>query len=395
MMKDLTCIVVGGGFAGIHALKAIHKGCQKGLGGRKLRLILIDQGSAHVRKVLLFRPAASGESITVPWEQVMPEGTGFIQGRVTGIDKKSKQLNLEDGRGQEHKMEYDVLVMAIGSIVRQAAPEQGGISLTGMEAAECIRERWQSNLRLAAAETDAQEKQRLMSIAVAGAGITGIETSAELIHAMRAEAGKLGLDPERIRVHLFNAQDRLFLEGPAKVGKRLERYLTELGIVLHQGRRALKEEQGQLHFLEGAPIPVGLTVWTLGLSPNPALLSLGLPVTADGQIVVDESYRVKGAQGIYGIGDCAHVVDPASGAADRMTCKEAIPQAARLGGIVQADVIGAPAAKHRSVNEGYTVGLGPGHGLVWSRAWGMDLMITGKLAYKVKSFMWNYSSLVR
>ena len=41
-MKDLTCIVVGGGFAGIHALKAIHKACHKGIGGRKLRLILID-----------------------------------------------------------------------------------------------------------------------------------------------------------------------------------------------------------------------------------------------------------------------------------------------------------------------------------------------------------------
>ena len=71
------------------------------------------------------------------------------------------------------------------------------------------------------------------------------------------------------------------------------------------------------------------------------------------------------------------------------------PQATRLGGIVHADLIGAPATKHKSVSEGYTVGLGPGHGLVWSRTWGVDIMITGKLAYKVKSFMWNYSSMVR
>ncbi|MBX4148067.1 FAD-dependent oxidoreductase [Paenibacillus sp. FSL W7-1279] len=394
-MKDLTCIVVGGGFAGIHALKAIHKACHKGIGGRKLRLILIDMGSAHVRKVLLFRPAVSEEGITVPWEQVMPEGTRFIQGRVIGMDKESKQLTLEDSTGLEHKLEYDVLVVAIGSIVRQAAPEQGGISLTGLEAAERIRERWHANLKLAVKETNAQEKQRLMSAAVAGAGITGIETSAEMVHAMRTEAVKLGLDPKLIRVHLFNSQERLFLEGPAKVAHRLERYLTDLGVVLHHGRRVIKEELGLVHVNDGSPIPVGLTVWTLGLTPNPALLSLGLPVTMDGQIVVDESYRVKDAPGVYGIGDCAHVVDPANGAADRMTCKEAIPQATRLGGIVHADLIDAPAAKHKSVPEGYTVGLGPGHGLVWSRTWGMDIMITGKLAYKVKSFMWNYSSMVR
>ncbi|MEC0307454.1 FAD-dependent oxidoreductase [Paenibacillus lautus] len=394
-MKDLTCVVVGGGFAGIHTLKAIQKACHKGLNGRKLRLILIDKGSAHVRKVLLFRPAVSEEGITVPWEQVMPEGTRFIQGRVTGIDKQSMQLSCEDDKGLEHKIHYDVLVMAVGSIVRQAAPDLGGISLTGVEAAERIRERWHSNLRLAAGETDPQEKQRLMSAAVAGAGITGIETSAELVHAMRTEAVKLGLDPEQIRVHLFNSQERLFLEGPAKVGHRLESYLIDLGVTIHHGSKVLKEEQGLVHVNVGSPIPVGFMVWALGLAPNPALLSLGLPVTADGQIVVDESYRVKDAPGVYSIGDCAHVVDPASGAADRMTCKEAIPQAARLGGIVHADLIGAPAAKHRSVTEGYTVGLGPGHGLVWSRTWGLDIMITGKLAYKVKSFMWNYSSMVR
>ena len=86
----------------------------------------------------------------------MPEGTRFIQGRVIGMDKESKRLTLEDSTGLEYTLEYDVLVMAIGSIVRQAAPEQGGISLTGLEAAERIRERWHANLKLAVKETNTQ-----------------------------------------------------------------------------------------------------------------------------------------------------------------------------------------------------------------------------------------------
>lgn len=100
---------------------------------------------------------------------------------------------------------------------------------------------------------------------------------------------------------------------------------------------------------------------------------------------------------MYSIGDCAHIVDPVTGEADRMTCKEAIPQATRLGRIIKADLSGqgANAERHRGVSQGYTVGLGPGHGLVWSRTWGIDIMITGKLAYKVKTFMWNHASMVR
>ncbi|MFF3926112.1 NAD(P)/FAD-dependent oxidoreductase [Paenibacillus lactis] len=396
-MKNLTCIVVGGGFAGIHALKAIHKAHAELSNGGKLRLILLDKAPAHVRKVLLFRPAATGEPIHVPWERIVPEGTEVLQGAVTGIDKDHKSLRYQDRAGISHSLDYDVLVVSVGSIVRMPNPEQGGYALTGPNAAARIREQWMANLKLAATMADGAEKLRLMSAAVAGAGITGIETSAELAFAMRKEAAALRLDPHNIRVHLLNTQERLFMEGPAKVGHRLERYLQNLGIMLHHRTIAMSEEQGRLRLSDGDSLPVGFTVWTLGLAPNPIARSLGLPLTGDGRIIVDESYRVQGAPGVYSIGDCAHIVDPVTGEADRMTCKEAIPQATRLGRIIKADLSGqgANAERHRGVSQGYTVGLGPGHGLVWSRSWGIDIMITGKLAYKVKTFMWNHASMVR
>lgn len=393
-MKELTCVVAGGGFAGIHALKAIHKALQNRLDGQKLRLVLLDQRNSHVRKVLLFRPAVSGEAITVSWQQVMPEETQFIQGNVTSLDQVNRLLGYKDLNGRDCFLQYDVLVMALGSIVRRAAPEQGGISLTGIETAERIRECWHSNLKRAAETTDLLEKQRLMTAAIAGGGITGIETAAEMVYAMRSEAVKLGLDPERIQVHLFNSEKRLFSEGPLKVGARLARYLADLGVIVHHERYVIKEEDGRVHFKEGDPLPTGLTVWTLGLTPNPVLQHLGLPTTMKGQIVVDESYRVHNAPGIYSIGDCAHIVDPVTGAANRMTCREAIPQATRLGRILKAELIGTSAEKHKETPKGYVVGLGPGNGLVWTWMWGIDLMITGKLAYKIKEFVWDYSSMV-
>ncbi|MOA32641.1 coenzyme A disulfide reductase [compost metagenome] len=142
-------------------------------------------------------------------------------------------------------------------------------------------------------------------------------------------------------------------------------------------------------------ISVGTTIWTLGLAPNPVIRSLQLPVTPSGQAIVDESYRVRDMHGVYSIGDCANIVDPKSGAADRMTCKEAIPQANRLGSIIIDDLTGQTTPVHKALFDSFAVGLGPGRGLVWTHKWGVNVMITGKLAYKIKLYVWDFASLLK
>ncbi|UNK16368.1 FAD-dependent oxidoreductase [Paenibacillus sp. N3/727] len=394
-MQDFICVIVGGGFAGIHTVKAIQKAYRGRTDGRRLQLILIDKQTYHLRKVLLFRPAVGNEEITVPWQRILPEGSQFVQGTVLKVESRSKRLCYQDAEGKQQLMNYDVLVMAVGSVIRQPDPEQGGIALTGLEAATRILEQWRTNLQFALTEPIEKEKRRLMSVAVAGAGITGIETSAELAYAMREEALTLGLNPSEITIHLLNKNERLFPEGPSKVGIKLERSLMSKGVTVHHRRKALREQGGQLTISGDEPLFVGLVVWTLGLVPNPVLRSMELPLTRDGQVIVDGSYRVRETPGIYCIGDCAHIVDPTTSKADGMTCKEAILQANRLGAIIIADLDGRPAPQHKTVIESFTVGLGPENGLSWTRKWGIDVTITGTLGYKIKSYLWNFSSMLR
>ncbi|SFE56696.1 NADH dehydrogenase [Paenibacillus catalpae] len=394
-MKELTCMIVGGGFAGIHAVKAIRKAHKANGAPYKLNLILFDQQRSHLRKVLLFRPAVSEQNITIPWQQVLQDDAVFIQGSALEVDGVHKKLLYRDSEGQTKEHSYDVLVMAIGSIARQPDPNQGGIPLTGVDAAARILELWQSNMKRAAIENKKEERQRLLTAAVAGAGISGVETAAELAYAMRNEASANGLDPSEVKVHLINAQERLFLEGPVKVSLKLDQDLAECGVIVHHNRRAIREEEGRLQLSEGDSLPVGLTVWTLGLVPNPALQTMGLPVTEQGQVIVDESYRVRGRSGVYAIGDNAFIVEQASGKACQMTCKEAIPQAQRLGKIIVADLTGSEAPKHKAVMDAFTIGLGPGRGIMWTRKWGLDIIISDKLAYKIKCFAWDYASMLK
>ncbi|KQO17935.1 NAD(P)/FAD-dependent oxidoreductase [Paenibacillus sp. Leaf72] len=394
-METLTCVVIGAGYAGIHAMKELRKNLINIKRSQSIRFVLIDKNSYHLRKVILFKPAVTDENICIPLAQMFPEGVELVEATVTEIKKAEKQLLLRNANGEEQQLSYDVLVVAIGSIIRQLDEEKGGFPLATLEHAVNIRTAWRANLQRAAIEANPAERERLMTIAVAGAGISGIETAAELAHYVRADVEQLGLNPHQVHIRLFNAHERLFLNGPGKVASKLEQLLTNNGVAVVHGSRVLSAAGGRLLLASGEELPVGLCVWTLGLMPNPVLRQLGLPTTEDGFVNIDASYRVKAASGIYSIGDCAKVIDPDTGRSDGMTCKEAIPQAVRLGKVIAADLEGRTAPRHTGYMDSFSIGLGPEKGLTWVHKWGMDIMITGKMAYRIKQFTWNIASSIK
>ncbi|SFP65414.1 NADH dehydrogenase [Salibacterium halotolerans] len=397
-MNDLTCIIIGGGHAGLAALKAIQEKTRFKADGRRIRFVLFDRQPCHVRKVMLFRPAAGEEDIKIPWTDLSLEKFEFVQGTVQSVDSREKRIRYTDTQEKDARIHYDLLVTAVGSIVRRPNSDQGGIVLTDPQAAEDIRDRWRTNLRHALGETNPEERRRLMTIAVSGAGISGIETSAELAGAMRKEAAALGLDSSEASVYLLNDKERLFPEGPEKVGQKLERALKKCSVTVLHHRKVMREEAGVVTLNNGEFLRAGLCIWTIGLIPNPILRGMGLPLASDGRVLVDECYRVQGMADVYSIGDCTRIVDPRTGKTDQMTCFEAGMQGSRLGKIVRADLEGSPAPVHkrsRSVIDVFSIGLGQNRGLLWSRKWGLDMIITGKMAWKLKKLAWDGASMLR
>ncbi|WP_341874534.1 NAD(P)/FAD-dependent oxidoreductase [Paenibacillus cellulositrophicus] len=397
MMKELTCVIIGGGYAGLQALKSIQKKTRGIANGRRIRFVLIDKQPGHLRKLRMFRPTATEEEIMIPWDQLTLKDVDFVQGSVASVESTEKRVRYTDSQGNDARMRYDLLVVAVGSIVREPDPDQGGIALTDPQAAEDIRERWRANLQKAACGMNPKERKRLMTIAVAGAGISGIETSAELALAMRKEAMALGLNPSEVSVYMLNAKERLLPEVSGKLRRKLEQQLIECGVTVLHNRKALREEAGSLALNNGVCLPVGLCIWTLGLIPNPGLKGMGLPLTLEGKVMVDECYRVKGMPDVYSIGDCSGIVDPKDGRATQMTCFEAGEQGLRLGSIVRADLEGRPAPSHHSVKsnmDAFTIALGQ-KGVFWIRKWGLDMVMTGKLPGRIKKLVEDTASMLR
>jgi len=87
------------------------------------------------------------------------------------------------------------------------------------------------------------------------------------------------------------------------------------------------------------------------------------------------------------------VVDPISGAAAAMSCKEAISQAQRLAKILKAHLQGFQAPPHQTYPDLLCIGLGPNDGFVWAQKWGVDFVLSGKLAEKIREYTWNVASI--
>jgi len=356
-----------------------------------LRIVLIDKAPHHVRKVLLVKAVVSEANLTVSWKKLFPD-VQVVQGEVIKIDSQSKQICYCNPHGEEAAFSYDCLVTAFGSVVKE---QKIGVTLSDLAAAERIRKQVKENVRKASRHAEPKERAWFLSAAVIGAGISGIETAAELASFMRNQAEAQGTDADEVKIYLVNSDSRLFPEGPEKLSRRLERELNKAGVFVMHGCRAIHEENGWLQLSNQKALRTGLSIFTPGLAPNPHLKRIGLPVTERGQVITDASYRVKGLPGVYSIGDCAFITDPRNKKADTMTCKEGTMQAQRLGKIILADMQNRPAPVHKAVPPFYCFGLGSDRGMAWLNLCGFNLILSGGLGRYIRKKTWDAASLIK
>jgi len=355
------------------------------------RIVLIDKAPHHVRKVLLVQAAVSEANMTVSWNELFPD-VQVVQGEVFKIDSQTKQVCYRNLHGEEAALSYDCLVTAFGSVVKE---QKIGVTLSDLAAAERIRKQVKENVRKAFKSAEPKERARFLSATVIGAGISGIETAAELASFMRNQAEAQGTDSDEVKVYLVNSGSRLFPEGPEKLSRRLEQELNKSGVFVVHGHRAIHEENGWLQLSNQKALHTELSIFTPGLAPNPHLKRMGLPVTECGQVITDASYRVEGLPDVYSIGDCAFITDPRNNKADTMTCKEGSMQAQRLGKVILADMQNRPAPVHKAVPPFYCFGLGPDRGMAWLNLWGFNLILSGGLGKYIRMKTWDAASLIK
>lgn len=229
---------------------------------------------------------------------------------VTALHPAEKMVTVKDlTTGESRQERYDALVLSPGA--SPVVPP-----LEGLDAAQdrifTIRNIADVDALKGFMDTNAPKKA-----VVAGGGFIGLEMAENLRHK--------GLD-----VHLVEAADQVMAPLDPEMATLVAAELKKNGVQLTLGT-AIKgfADNGRTVLLaNGSQIATDLTVLAIGVRPESGLIKdAGLATNARGAIVVDDQFRVAGAEGVYAIGDAIETTDrifgektqiPLAGPANRM-----------------------------------------------------------------------------
>jgi NADH:quinone reductase (non-electrogenic) len=289
-------IVVGAGFAGLTAVKELHRaGAQ---------VLLIDRNIYSTFQPLLYQVATGGLN---PGDVAYPlrtlarrKAARFRMGELASIDPAARQITLTDGT----VLGYDYLVLGTGVSaayygVTGAAEHTFG--LYTRHDAVALRDHIMARLE----RLDIEGHGHDVYFTVVGGGATGVELAGALAE-LRDDADAFP-EVDRADVHI-----RLVEMAPALLAPfhpKLQRYaLKELrrrGVDVHLDTKISEITGDRVILADGDELPSDVTVWAAGVSAPAGVRAWGLPQGHGGRIEVGPDLRVAGQDRIFTTGDVA------------------------------------------------------------------------------------------
>ncbi len=355
-------VIAGGGFGGLYAARALERRLPR----QSARVTLVNESNFMLYTPLL--PGAAGATLD-PRHVVVPlraqlRHTDLVIGHIQGGDPAANTLTVKRIDGEELKLSYDHLIVALGSVSR-TLPVPGlaehGIGLKSLADAVALRNQVLKCFDIAETLEDPERRAEYLTFVFIGAGYAGVEGLAEL-QDFAAEAIRFypRCANQGMRWVLAEARERIMQEVPPSLSSFAEAELRGRGIEALTSTTLSEVGVDRARLSHGEPVPTRTLVWTAGVRPSPAVASLGLPLDAAGRVPVDPTLRVPGVP-VWAIGDCAAVPDPARpGQSCPPTAQHAIRQGRLVASNVACALRRAPSKPFRYKSKGVVVDLGAG-----------------------------------
>lgn len=312
-MTAVNIVVVGGGAGGLPLVTRLGRRLGK---QKKANITLVDCAYSHVWKPRFHEVATGAIDADLDALDYRAHASQnhyrFEPGKFIGMDAEQQTITLApitDHQGNtvlpERTLPYDYLVLAIGSQSNDfntPGVKEHAFFLDSRRQAERFRE----NFLNSCLQADYHDKE--LSVAIVGAGATGVELAAEIHHAISVLKlyGHEHLDRKRLKVHLIEAAPRVLPALTERVSQAAHSRLEKLGVRVHVNALVEKAEPNQFFIKDAEPIKADLLVWAAGIKAPEVLLEVpGVEHTRNNQIVVEPTLHAKGQERIFVIGDAA------------------------------------------------------------------------------------------
>lgn len=304
----IKIVIVGGGFAGINFTKQI---CTDS----RFEVTLVDLNNYNFFPPLLYQVATAfiePSNISYPFRRMFQKKKNlrFYLGKLLKIDPEGKLIETDTGT-----LHYDYLVLSVGTESNYFGMEnvkQNAMPMKSINDALNLRNHVLLTMEKAVRSNDTAERQRLLTMVIAGGGPSGVEVAGMLAEMGRNIAAKEYPEITRLQshIHLIDASPALLGTMSKMAQKEAYNVLTRLGVHVQLNMAVKDYRDGKVLLANGETISTDVLIWTSGVTGRELP---GLPAEVIGRgrrVLVDECNRVKGIENIFAIGDiCLQTTD--------------------------------------------------------------------------------------
>ena len=304
-------VIIGGGFGGLNAAKALKNA--------PVEITLIDKRNLHLFQPLLYQVATGGLSpgdIASPIRAILHKNknTRTIMAEVKDIDIESQKVFMDNDR----VIDYDSLIVATGSCHhyfghddwRRYAP-----GLKTIEEALYIRRRILSAFEKAELAEDETTRKKLLTFVIVGGGPTGVELAGTVGEITRYTISReyRSFDPKKARIVLVEGLTRILPAFDQKLSAKATRSLEELGVEVLSGSMVTSIDRNSITLVvngKADTIKTDTVLWAAGVKASSlgriiAKNNLSLLDSSD-RVIVDSNLALPGKANVFVIGDLAN-----------------------------------------------------------------------------------------
>jgi NADH:ubiquinone reductase (H+-translocating) len=305
-------VIVGGGFGGLYAARALNSA--------SVNVTLIDKRNYHLFRPMLYQVATgllSADEISGALRSILSrqKNLDVLMDEVTGINTNERTVYL-----RQRELSYDFLILATGIQYNYFGHNEWRSFAPGLESlddAETIRtkillafERAEEMASLGQAAPEAI--QRELTFALVGAGTVGVEMASTLAEMSRMALARdfRHIDTTSARIFLYEAGPSILPTYPEGLSTKARRHLESLGVRVHTNARVTDVGPDGI-VVNGQRVLAGTVLWSAGVIASPVGRWLNAPTDPQGKVIVGPDLSVPAHPEVFVIGDTAHVIAPA------------------------------------------------------------------------------------
>ncbi len=264
-MDKKRIVILGGGYAGVHAAKKLAKELKKFKD--RVEVTLIDRNKHHILMTELHEIAGNRvdeDSVKISFDRIFAgKRVNVVRDEVKTIDFKEQLIH-----GERNSYPYDQILIASGAESTDfniPGVKENAFFAWGLQDVLRIKRHIMDSVRAASYMSDPVERKEKLTFVVAGGGFTGVEITGELIEWLPILCEEYGVDHDEVTLMNIEALGSILNMLPEKPKNKAIAYMEKHGVVIRTNSLITNADAESITLKDGTVIRTRTLIWTCGV----------------------------------------------------------------------------------------------------------------------------------